>query len=264
MSQVEKINQTIQLDNGVEIALQWLIPSGWEQSDTVADIVLLHEALGCIGMWKDFPEMLAGTTGRRVMVYDREGYGNSSPLRQERNPDYLHLYAEEELPAVLEKCNIEKPILFGHSDGGSIAMLYAAKFDPLAIITEAGHVFVEDVTVKGIVEAVSLWNSTNLEERLAKYHGTKTKQIFDAWAVTWQTEDFLKWNMEEESKSISCPTLILQGAEDEYGTEAQVESILSHVSGPVRATMLPDCKHIPHLQAQEEVLRLTNSFLQEL
>ncbi|MTI09510.1 alpha/beta fold hydrolase [Curvivirga aplysinae] len=257
-------DEIITLKNGVNIAIRWYLPNTWNDASSKEDIVLLHEALGCIGMWRDFPHKLAYATGRRVMAYDREGYGGSSPLRQERNPDYLHQYGQEECPEVLEKAGITNPILFGHSDGGSIALLYAAKFNPKAIITEAGHVFVEDITVKGIAEAKFVWAHTDLEKRLAKYHGEKTATLFDAWAVTWLSYDFMRWNIEEEIQSITCPTLILQGAEDEYGSEKQVESILTHITGPTKACMIPNCRHIPHLQQQEEVLNQCVTFLKSL
>lgn len=252
------------LDNGVKIAIRWHIPENWSKNSALEDIVLLHEALGCIGMWRDFPQKLAAATGRRVMAYDREGYGNSSPLRKTRTPDYLHEYGQEECPAVIEKAGITNPILFGHSDGGSIALLYAAKFNPKAIISEAGHVFVEDITVKGIAEAKYIWAHTDLEKRLSKYHGDKTADIFDGWAITWLSYDFMRWNMEEDTKSITCPTLIIQGVEDEYGSEKQVESILKHVQGPTKACMIPDCKHIPHLQQQDEVIRQCVEFISNL
>lgn len=256
-------DQITNLSDGLTLAIRWYEPEGWTKETSPTDIVLLHEALGCIGMWKNFGEELARQSGRRVLAYDREGYGNSSPLRQERKPDYLHKYAHQELPALLTACGISNPILFGHSDGGSIALLHAAKFTPKAIITEAGHVFVDDVTDAGIIEAVKIWNNTNLSEKLARYHGDKTKAIFSAWADVWQSAPFKKWNIEEDIKPIKCPALIIQGAEDEYGTVEQVESIMSRVSGPVKSSIIPDCKHIPHLQAQEDVLRLTIQFLKE-
>ncbi len=256
-------DETVSLENDLDIAVRWYQPENWKDTDCKADIILLHEALGCIGMWKKFPDLLAEHSGRRVMVYDREGYGNSSALRKKRQPDYLHNYAQIELPALLEACDIQNPILFGHSDGGSVALLYAAKFKAEAIITEAGHVFVDDVTDAGIIEAVGVWNSTNLEEKLSRYHGDKTKDVFSNWADVWLSPPFKRWNIEEDIKTITCPTLILQGAEDEYGTVEQVESILGRVSGPAKATIIPDCKHIPHLQSQEEVLKLTLKFINE-
>jgi len=254
-------DSVITLSYGVEIACRWYIPAYHKNKH---DIILLHEALGCIDMWRDFPAKLADRTGCRVFVYDREGYGKSSPLRYSRNPDYLHKYAHEECLEVLQKAEIKAPILFGHSDGGSIALLYANKFRPKAVISEAGHVFVEDITVRGIASAKYTWAHSNLETRLTKYHGSKTAEIFNAWADVWLSYDFMRWNMEDDLKTITCPTLILQGAEDEYGSEKQVESILTNCQGPTKACMIPDCKHIPHLQQQEIVLQQTADFIKTL
>ncbi|MDX1738406.1 MAG: alpha/beta hydrolase [Alphaproteobacteria bacterium] len=258
-------DQTLRLENDVTIALRWFYdPESYKKNPDLPVIILLHEALGCIDMWKDFPSKLAEKTGLPVLAYDREGYGQSSPLRHERQPDYLQKYGQEELPQIVNILSIKKPILFGHSDGGSVAMYYAAKFDPLAIITEAGHVFVEKITEQGIKDALQIWETTNLKDKLARYHGDKTETIFMAWAKTWLSDPFLKWNMEEDTKSITCPTLILQGAEDEYGSIKQVDSIFNHVSGPKKSLILEDCRHIPHLQKMDVVLDATQDFLVQL
>lgn len=243
------------------LAARWVRPPVYDTGR--APIVLLHEGLGSIGQWKDFPEKLAQATGRAVLLYDRQGYGQSPPLTGARQLDYLHRYAHEELPALLRGCGVEKPILFGHSDGGSIALLYAAEFPTAALITEAAHVFVEDLSVRGIRDARHAWMTTGLKDRLAKYHGDKTEQIFFAWADTWLTDWFRDWNIEKGIEAITCPALILQGEDDEYGTPAQVQAITDRIGPSAQGRLIPNCRHIPHFQAGEVVLEATQSFLEE-
>lgn len=244
------------------LAAQWVSPDSGSHEKT--PIILLHEGLGSIRQWKDFPEKLADLTGRSILLYDRQGYGNSPALSAKRDPGYLHDYALKELPALLSALEINKPILFGHSDGASIALLFAAHHQVEAVISAAAHVFVEEISKAGIRDAVEVWHSTNLKERLAKYHGDKTEQIFFAWADTWLSEPFDDWNMENHLPDITAPVLTLQGLEDEYGSPEQVHAIARQVSGPATELLIPDCKHIPHLQAEGAVLTAVDEFLSKL
>jgi len=230
-------------------------------------LVFLHEGLGSIGQWKDFPTRLCQACTLPGLVYERWGFGRSEPLTEPRRNDYLHHEALDSLPAVLERCDItEPPILIGHSDGGTIALLFAAAFPerPRAIITEAAHVFIEEVTLSGIRAAKELYETTDLRRRLALYHGPNTDAVFRGWCDTWLREDFRHWNIIAELPRITCPALILQGGDDEYGTPAQIETIAAAVSGPVETVLLPDCAHLPHHQARERVLVLMQRFIQKV
>ena len=225
-------------------------------------LVFLHEGLGSTAMWKDFPQRLCQATGCPGLVYDRLGYGRSSPLSAPRSVHYLHHYALTELPQVLAALLPGQPyFLVGHSDGGSIALLHAAE-QPAGlrgIVTEAAHVFVEDVTLAGI-EAANVAFAAGKLHGLAKYHGDKTGGIFKAWADTWLSSGFKHWNIEYLLPSIACPALVLQGIDDQYGTPAQVQSIVSKAS-QAQAAMVAQCGHAPHHEQKEVVLQRMHTFL---
>lgn len=225
-------------------------------------LVFLHEGLGSIGQWRDFPSRLSEKTGLPALVYDRWGYGKSEPFTLPRDTRYLHDEALAGLPAILDACHIDKAILIGHSDGGSIALIYASKHPDrvLAVITEAAHVFVEDVTLEGIREAVDVYAAADLGKRLARYHGDKTELVFHGWADTWLSPEFRNWNIEEVLPGVRCPVLIIQGIDDRYGTPAQVRAIERQVSGRAE-TLLVRCGHIPHAEAREEVLEAMAGFI---
>jgi pimeloyl-ACP methyl ester carboxylesterase len=248
---------------GRELAVQRLWPNGAADGPT---LVFLHEGLGCIALWKDFPSRLCARLGLPGLVYDRWGYGQSEPLDRPRTTSYLHDEARLLLPAVLEQVGVTRSVLIGHSDGGTIALLYAAAFPsaPAAIVTEAAHVFVEDVTLAGIQAAGVAFATTDLPRRLARYHGAKTESIFKAWHDGWRSPEFRAWNIEAELPRIICPTLVLQGVNDEYGTTAQVEAIVRGVSGPARSELLPDCGHAPHHEAGQLTLDLIADFVGRL
>jgi pimeloyl-ACP methyl ester carboxylesterase len=228
-------------------------------------IIFLHDSLGCIRLWRDFPQQVAALTGQAVYLYDRQGYGQSQAFStQYRELDYMHREADT-LIDFMDTCGLDKAALFGHSDGGSIALLAAAKYPQRiqAIITEGAHIFVEDITLNGIQEAVELYNTTALPRKLAKYHGDNTDPVFHAWADTWLRPDFRNWNIEDALHHISCPTLVLQGEEDEYGSPMQVQCIQEQVSGPVETWLIPGAKHTPHKEQPEVVLQRCVAFLQE-
>lgn len=241
------------------LAGQWWIPVDSPSGRPV--LVLLHEGLGCIAMWKRFPAALATASGCRVFAYDRLGYGGSGPLKEARHTDYLHRYAFDELPGVLAAEGIEDPVLIGHSDGGSIALLYASRHRPRAIVTIAAHVFVETVALAGIRDAVHAWNTTDIPERLTKYHGAKTRQIFHAWADTWLSPPFADWNIEDCLADIRCPSLIVQGDHDEYATEMHVDAICRGLGGPTAPLIIPDCGHSPHITAPDALIEAICGFV---
>lgn len=237
----------------------------WPQATAASahTLVFLHEGLGSIAQWRDFPAALVAATGLPGLVYERWGFGGSDPLVLLRPRDYLQEEAEVALPEVLAACGIERPVLIGHSDGGSIALLFAAAFPerPAACITEAAHVFVEEVTLAGIREAAALWKTTDLRERLARHHGDQTETVFRGWTETWLRPDFRDWAMTDRLPAITCPLLVIQGEDDEYGTPAQVEAIVTGSRGPAEAFLVPDCGHSPHAQQCDAVLAAMTRFV---
>ncbi|MFM2086963.1 MAG: hypothetical protein RLZZ237_1832 [Pseudomonadota bacterium] len=225
-------------------------------------LVFLHEGLGCCAMWKDFPAQLCLATGCRGLLYDRLGYGLSSPLRGRRQLHYLHDYALRELPQVLEKLIPgQDHFVIGHSDGGSIALIYAAQQAPRlrGIITEAAHVFVEGMTLDGIRKAELAFGAGKLDA-LVQYHGDKTQAIFKAWCDTWLSYGFRFWNIEYLLPSIECPALVVQGSEDQYGSAEQVETIVGLALNAVPA-MVEQCGHTPHQEQPQALLALMAGFL---
>jgi pimeloyl-ACP methyl ester carboxylesterase len=229
-------------------------------------LVYLHEGLGCHAMWKGFPGMLCRKTGCPGLIYDRLGHGKSSPLTSVRTIRYMHESALKELPRVVEHCIPGRSfILIGHSDGGSISLIFGAQKPSLlaGIITEAAHVFVEPITVEGIREADEAFKKGELAG-LKKYHGKKTESIFRAWADIWLSEGFQSWNIEDVLPLIECPVLVIQGREDQYGTERQVRSIVSGVSGRATPVLLENCRHSPHLEDSETVLAVMSEFVDRI
>lgn len=225
-------------------------------------LVFLHDSLGCIALWRNFPELLAKACGCNVLVYDRQGYGQSSPFTEDRKPDYLELEAHV-LRLVLMASGIEEALLFGHSDGGSIALIAAAAYPQQvkAVMAEGAHVFVEELTLAGVREAKKSFTATFLRERLARYHGDKAAAVVAAWTDTWLSPEFNGWNIEHYLSRIQCPVLVIQGVQDEYGTEKQVNAIVQQVVGPAQKFMVPDAGHTPHKENTEVVLNAAVSFL---
>lgn len=226
-------------------------------------LVFLHEGLGCIEMWKAFPDKLCRSTGCPGLVYDRCGYGKSSPLSRPRDINYVHAYARTELDLLLNMVlGDQSCILIGHSDGASIALIYGAARRPhlKAIVSEAAHVFVEDKTITGIKKAYHHYLQHGIPG-LTKYHGDKSDTIFRAWAEVWLSDWFRSWNIESLLPAVSCPVLALQGAKDAYGTVKQVESIVSNVTGPAEPLIIEGCGHAPHLESERMVMATIQHFI---
>jgi pimeloyl-ACP methyl ester carboxylesterase len=217
-------------------------------------IVILHEGLGSIALWKDFPHKLAARTGCGVLVYSRYGHGNSDKLAGKRPVEFMHQEGEVVLPELLDELGIARPILLGHSDGGSIALIFAGKFPERtrALILEAPHVFVEDLSVASIAAAKVSFETTDFRAKLGRYHA-HVDETFWGWNDIWLDPRFRSWNIEAYLDSIRCPVLCIQGEEDEYGTPAQVEPIRARVAG-TEIMMLPNCKHAPHRDQQAVTL----------
>jgi pimeloyl-ACP methyl ester carboxylesterase len=218
----------------------------------VATLVMLHEGLGSVAMWRDFPQTLADSLQLRVLAYSRHGYGQSAPLSAPRAVSYMHDEALIVLPQLLQKLHIERPLLFGHSDGGSIALIHASSHPVKGVIALAPHVFVEDLSVKSIAAARLAYEGTNLRERLARYHAD-VDGAFWGWNNIWLHPDFRAWNIEALLPDIRSPVLIIQGQDDEYGTEEQLRAIAKG-AGEVELSLLPNCGHSPHRDQPTQVL----------
>ena len=209
-------------------------------------VVFLHEGLGSIAMWKDFPERFCAENGLRGLVFSRYGYGRSTPKPPDEHwtPAFMHAQAHEVLPLLFSELRIERPWLFGHSDGGSIALLHAAKFDVAGIVVVAPHLFVEDVSIASIEEAREAYQTTDLRARLARHHADPDS-AFRGWNDIWLDPAFRGWNIEAELDTIGCPVLAVQGEDDAYGTLAQVRCIQSRLP-KTRLLVIPKCGHSPH------------------
>lgn len=229
-------------------------------------IIFLHDSLGCVELWRDFPNKIGIKTNSNILAYDRQGYGKScSFISKKRDKNYLKQEAET-LGKIIERTGLKRVILFGHSDGGSIALLTAALFPEniIGIVTEGAHVFVENETINGIKVAVDAYKNTNLRDRLHKYHGSKTDKVFKMWAETWLSPFYQSWNIEEYLQMIKCPSLIIQGEKDEYGTIDQVLSIVSNTRGRSTPLIIDNIGHTPHKESTEIVIKETVSFIQSL
>ena len=237
-----------------------------ELANSPAALVFLHEGLGSITQWRDFPAALVRATGLPALVYDRYGYGQSDRQLKPPNDLYLEEEAQLRLPAVLEACGIDAPILIGHSDGATIALLFAALYPnvPLAVVSEAAHVYIEKLSIQGIWKTVQDFNSTHLRDRLERHHGDKVDSMFHGWSDVWLSPEHHDWSMLERLAAITCPVLAIQGEDDEYGTPAQLRAITRRVSGPTRTLLLPSCGHAPHHQARERILDEIQGFIRDL
>jgi pimeloyl-ACP methyl ester carboxylesterase len=222
------------------------------EKSAVPTLVFLHEGLGSVALWKRFPAEVVAATGCRALVYSRYGYGKSDRLTAPRKVDYMHREALDVLPEILDQFRIDSPVLIGHSDGASIALIHAgAGRRPVrGVVAMAPHVFVEDITVQSIAEAKTTFQNTDLGERLGRYHDD-VDSTFRGWNDIWLHPDFRHWNIEGYLPDIRCPLLLIQGEDDQYGTGAQVEAIARLVSGPVQTLLLPDCAHSPHQSVQK-------------
>src|SRR5215218_2348256 len=222
----------------------------WPGTDPA--LVLLHEGLGSVGLWRDFPSALNAATGRRVVAFSRFGHGRSDRPPQPRTPAFFHEEALEVLPAVLEQAGAAEPVLIGHSDGGSIALIHAGHHPVAGIALMAPHVIVEDVTVAAIREAREAFDGGQLRERMARHHDDPAA-AFNGWCDVWLDPAFRDWSLEPDVERVTCPVMLVQGAEDPYGTLAQLDRIEARVRGPVERLVVPG-GHSPHLEAADEVL----------
>jgi pimeloyl-ACP methyl ester carboxylesterase len=216
-------------------------------------LVLLHEGLGSIGLWRGFPAALNDATGRRVIAFARFGHGRSEPPPAPRTPAFFHEEALEVLPELLPQLDAADPILVGHSDGASIALIHAAYHPVSGLALIAPHVFVEELTVLEIRRTRELYEAGGLRERMARHHDDPDA-AFSGWCDVWLDPEFRAWSIESDAQGLTAPALLIQGAEDPYGSLAQIDRIAAGVRGPVERLVVEGAGHSPHLEAPEPVL----------
>jgi pimeloyl-ACP methyl ester carboxylesterase len=224
-----------------------------------APLVLLHEGLGSAALWRRFPDELHAATGRRVLAFSRYGHGRSEPPPRSRTPAFFHEEALEVLPEVLAQLEAAAPILVGHSDGGSIALIHAGHHPVTAMALLAPHVVVEDITVDAITQTRRRYLEGDLRERMARHHDD-VDAAFWGWCDVWLDPAFRSWTLEPDAERVSTPTLLIQGRDDPYGTLDQLDRIEARVRGPVQRLVVPG-GHSPHFDAPAEVVRGIAEFI---
>jgi pimeloyl-ACP methyl ester carboxylesterase len=230
--------------------------------DMAPTLVLLHQGLGSVSMWGDFPERLQQATGAGVFVYSRLGYGHSSPATLPRHLDFMHVEARQTLPRILKAIGFRRGLLVGHSDGASIAAIYAGSVQDHSIdgiVLMAPHFIVEDVTIGSVREVRHAYDTTDLRERFARHHADPDATIH-GWTDVWLNNDFHKWDLTEDLAYIRVPILLIQGEDDQYGTIRQVQIAQEECYCPIEMLMLPKVRHIPHAEAPEVTLNAIKSF----
>ena len=229
-------------------------------------VVMLHGGLGSIQDWGDFPEAFAERTGHCVLVYSRYGHGQSERLNSPRIATYMHREGTVVLPELLEVFSIRRPVLLGHSDGGSIALIYAGEHPQscAGLLLESPHVFVEEVSLDSIARMRARFGADPVLEQKLVHHHSNPRELFFGWADIWLHPEFRDWSIENFLQDVVCPAMLIQGGQDDYGTPLQLDRIATHAKGRVETHFLPDCGHSPHRIHPEQVLLLANRFLSDL
>ena len=227
-------------------------------------LVFLHEGLGSVALWRDFPDKVARRLGARALVYSRFGYGQSDGLIAPNTPRFMHEEALDVLPVLLDRLGIARPLLIGHSDGASIALIHAAASGrPVhGLVLMAPHVFVEPICLDSIARIRDTYRNTDLRQRLAKYHA-HVDDAFLGWADTWLLSEFRSWSIEDLLPAVRQPMLLIQGRDDEYGTLAQLDRIEARVKGATTRLVLADCGHAPQRDQEAAVLDAMAAFARE-
>lgn len=249
--------------DGVKLEYELLTPPG--SNDTT--LIFLHEGLGCLAMWRSFPQQVAAATGCRALIYSRAGYGGSDPCELPRPLTFMHDEALKILPQLLDVSKIQNAILIGHSDGASIALINAGGLADQRIqglILMAPHVFVEQLTVNSISEALNSYQDGDLRARLARYHGEHVDRTFHGWIRAWLDQDFMAWNLEAFLPKIEVPVLLIQGEQDNYGTLRQLQCIQAKLPHGADMEILPDCGHAPFRDRPVETLQIVTGFLAKI
>ena len=261
MTQVSALVDIDWQGRSVRIEHQWL---NAHLSDAPL-FVFLHEGLGSLAMWRDYPQQLCDALGVRGLVYSRPGYGQSTPRATDEHwaPDFMHRQAHEVLPALLQALGVtQAPWLFGHSDGGSIALLFASRHPTAGLMVMAPHIMVEDVSIRSIAMAKQAYENTELRQRLARYH-SDVDSAFWGWNHIWLAPEFRDWSIEQELSTITCPVLAIQGIHDEYGTLAQIRNI-QHQVPHTQLLELENCGHSPHRDQAQALTQGCVSFFRNL
>jgi pimeloyl-ACP methyl ester carboxylesterase len=247
---------------GRSLAYEWV----GEGANGKPVLVFLHEGLGSIRQWRDFPAKLAAATGCRGLVYDRYGYGQSEVLAEKRRTvRFMHDEALDALPEMLAALKIENPILVGHSDGASIALIHAGAGHPArGVVAMAPHVFIEPICVSSIRKATETFERTDFAEKLGRYH-RDARKTFYGWADVWLDPGFERWDIRDHYlPKVRCPVLAIQGHDDEYGTMAQLDEIARRVGGRCQLLKLDECGHSPFRDQPEQLLQAISAFVEEL
>lgn len=226
-------------------------------------ILLFHDSLGCVELWRDFPETLARATGHPVVAYDRLGFGRSDPCPGALAADFIHAEAIRNVPALTHQLGLGLLIPFGYSVGGAMAVATAGRMPErcTALVTMSAQAFVEDRTIDGLKEAQRMFSAPDQIERLARYHGDKARWVLSAWIDTWLAPSFADWTLDADLARVRCPLLALHGDRDEYGSLAHPERITTQTHGPSEMVVVPDCGHVPHREQSGVVLRALERFL---
>lgn len=241
------------------LALEW---RAWGPADAPRTIVLLHEGLGCVGLWLDFPDLLAQATGARVVAYSRAGYGQSSPISLPRPLDYMTREAQDVLPRVLDAIGAEDVVLVGHSDGASIAAIHAGTVPDArvkGVVLIAPHFFTEPMGLAAIGRAHDAYRHGDLREKLARWHAHVDCAFF-GWSLAWLDPEFVHWTIEDVLPGIRVPVCVIQGDADAYGTLAQVRAVERGVPGRVETHVLPGVGHSPHREAKDKSVAIVKTF----
>ncbi|HEX6928300.1 MAG TPA: alpha/beta hydrolase [Gammaproteobacteria bacterium] len=228
-----------------------------------APVVLFHDSLGTVELWRDFPGQLALATAREIIAYDRAGFGQSDPRPGALGMNFIRDEASGSFSDLCEQLALERFVAFGHSVGGAMAVACAAAFPGRcqALVTESAQAFVEDRTLDGIRDARQAFAPPGQLERLEKYHGGKAAWVLAAWIDTWLSEDFRNWSLDEDLCGLRCPILAIHGDRDEYGSLRHLERIAALAGGPVVTKTLPDCGHVPYRERQRAVTHAVKAFL---
>lgn len=244
---------------GSLMAKRWQ-PNG---ADNQIPFLLFHDSLGSVGLWRDFPEQLAETTGRTVIAYDRLGFGESDPVTTPIDHNFIALEAERFVPLICEFFSLDRFIALGHSVGGGMAVHTAAQHPGRCalLITESAQAFVEPLTRSGIREAEEMFKDQTHLDRLARYHGERTRWVLDSWINSWLSEAFDNWSLDAALPKVHCPTLVLHGELDEYGSADQPKRIAGGVQGEVQLELLPGLHHVPHRENPGLILQTIQAAL---
>lgn len=248
------------------------VPSGdlfvrqWQGGQTQKlPIILLHDSLGCVELWKDFPAALAAKTSRTVIAYDRLGFGQSSQRTQPPSQNFINEEAQIYFPAIARTLGLDGYVLFGHSVGGGMALTIAAQpYEGCkAVITVSAQAFVEEKTLAGIRAAKQGFEDEAQFSRLQKWHGARARWVLDAWTEVWLAPEFRDWSLDTGLDKIRCPVLAIHGDADEYGSEEFPRRIAQGVRGLSQMKIMASCGHVPHREKENEVLELVDAFMQE-